>query len=290
MNVPLAATNGTNYMVITANWANVSKVMFSNDVFDLSMTDITLNVPVAVPGPIAGAELRPDLGERWPSRLVATAEEERLNIRRIADRRPLIPVRAVLRRAAHFQLWAVMAGSPSPGPSHSLRGPLGSCCTPVFADELLGGANEAASGIATRIHGAGRRADNDAGVLAGHDLRITGDQATRGCLRGYQRSRKERGWLDLPRHWYLPLHCLCNSSAIAAKTVETSNAASRIESCRTYLIEASLCAGQAPNLDTKIEHCKSIARARAGYARRLIAAGAFQLLRTAFQLPAFQLP
>jgi hypothetical protein len=57
MNVPLAATNGTNYMVITANWANVSKVMFSNDVFDLSMTDITLNVPVAVPGPIAGAGL-----------------------------------------------------------------------------------------------------------------------------------------------------------------------------------------------------------------------------------------
>jgi hypothetical protein len=57
MNVPLAATNGTNYMVITANWANVSKVMFSNDVFDLSMTDITLNVPVAVPGPIVGAGL-----------------------------------------------------------------------------------------------------------------------------------------------------------------------------------------------------------------------------------------
>jgi hypothetical protein len=57
MNVPLTATNGQNYMVITANWANVSKVMFSNDVFDLSMTDITLNVPLAVPGPIAGAGL-----------------------------------------------------------------------------------------------------------------------------------------------------------------------------------------------------------------------------------------
>jgi hypothetical protein len=57
MNVPLVATNGTNYMVITANWAGVEMVMFSNDVFDLSMTDITLNVPMSVPGPIAGAGL-----------------------------------------------------------------------------------------------------------------------------------------------------------------------------------------------------------------------------------------
>jgi hypothetical protein len=29
------------------------------------------------------AEPRPDLGERWPSRLVATAEENRLSFRRI---------------------------------------------------------------------------------------------------------------------------------------------------------------------------------------------------------------
>ena len=42
-------------------------------------------------------------------------------------------------------------------------------------------------------------------------------------------------------------------------------------------IQASLCAGQAPNLDTKIEHCESIARARAAMPGRLIAAGAFQL-------------
>jgi hypothetical protein len=38
-------------------------------------------VPVSVPAPIAGAELpRPDLRERWPARLVATAEEGRLSL------------------------------------------------------------------------------------------------------------------------------------------------------------------------------------------------------------------
>src|SRR6516165_12234853 len=38
---------------------------------------------VSVPGPIAGAGLpRPDLGWRWPSRLVATAAEDRVSFRR----------------------------------------------------------------------------------------------------------------------------------------------------------------------------------------------------------------
>jgi hypothetical protein len=37
--------------------------------------------PSAVPGPIARCwSARPDLGKRWPSRLVATAAEDRLNI------------------------------------------------------------------------------------------------------------------------------------------------------------------------------------------------------------------
>jgi hypothetical protein len=36
-----------------------------------------------VPGPIARCgPSRPDLGKRWPSRLVATAEEDRLSFRR----------------------------------------------------------------------------------------------------------------------------------------------------------------------------------------------------------------
>jgi hypothetical protein len=57
MNVTLQQTNGINYEVITppgGGWSGVSKVMFSNDVFDLSMTDIVLNVQ-AVPGPIVGS-------------------------------------------------------------------------------------------------------------------------------------------------------------------------------------------------------------------------------------------
>src|SRR5262245_49873570 len=37
--------------------------------------------PASVPGPIVGAgPSRPYLDKRWPSRLVATAEEDRLNI------------------------------------------------------------------------------------------------------------------------------------------------------------------------------------------------------------------
>ena len=44
---------------------------------------ISENPPAAVPGPIAGAGLPGlTLGRCWPSRLVATAEEDRLNILR----------------------------------------------------------------------------------------------------------------------------------------------------------------------------------------------------------------
>ena len=73
--------------------------------------------------------------------------------------------------------------------------------------------------------------------------------------------------------WTCPGTGTCPGTACAsrmlsdARPVEMSKVASRIESCRTYLIEASLCAGQVPNLDTKIGHCKSIARACAGMAR-----------------------
>jgi hypothetical protein len=39
-------------------------------------------VPASVPGPIVGAgPARRDVGERWPSRLVATAAANRLSIR-----------------------------------------------------------------------------------------------------------------------------------------------------------------------------------------------------------------
>jgi hypothetical protein len=40
---------------------------------------------LAVPGPVVGrGSAGPDLGERWPSRLVATAAENRLNLRHSA--------------------------------------------------------------------------------------------------------------------------------------------------------------------------------------------------------------
>ena len=47
--------------------------------------DLAFVPPSSVPGPIAGAGTSgSDLGERWPSRLVATAAEERLSFRRNA--------------------------------------------------------------------------------------------------------------------------------------------------------------------------------------------------------------
>jgi hypothetical protein len=54
------------------------------------------------------------------------------------------------------------------------------------------------------IQGARRRSDYDTGVLTVHDLRITGDQASRGYLRRYQWSRCQRDWLDQPWGYYLP--------------------------------------------------------------------------------------
>ena len=68
----------------------------------------------------------------------------------------------------------------------------------LLSNELLGRAVQIARRIAGGVHGTSRRAHDHAGVLAVHDLRVTSDQARRGCLRRYQGSRSQRDWLDQP--------------------------------------------------------------------------------------------
>jgi hypothetical protein len=68
----------------------------------------------------------------------------------------------------------------------------------LLANELLGRAVQIARRIAGGVHGTSRRAHDHAGVLTVHDLRVTSDQARRGCLRRYQGSRSQRDWLEQP--------------------------------------------------------------------------------------------
>src|ERR1700737_3664432 len=49
-----------------------------------------------------------------------------------------------------------------------------------------------------RLRSGARLLSNELLVLAVHDLRVTSDQARRGCLRRYQGSRSQRDWLDQP--------------------------------------------------------------------------------------------
>jgi hypothetical protein len=54
-------------LVMSSTFAGPSGCCFETDNYSA--------IPAGVPGPIAGAASRPYLGERWPSRLVATATE-----------------------------------------------------------------------------------------------------------------------------------------------------------------------------------------------------------------------
>src|SRR3984893_6869480 len=108
----------------------------------------------------------------------------------------------------------------------------------LFAHELLGRAIKGARRTASGIQGARGRSDNNTGVLAVHNLGIASDQASRGRLRRYQWSWKQWRWQDLPLRRYLAREACASRMRSDARAVEMPKAASRIESCRTYLIQS----------------------------------------------------